>query len=127
MICERCNKKKATVIYRENVNGRVRVLRLCGECTEIFEQAGELEDVSSAVGGFPLLGHVFYESGSILPFCGISKSSAETAGGCRCPRCDSTVDDIVTTGKVGCADCYTVFSRELADMLRTTHGGVGHR
>ncbi len=127
MICERCNKKKATVIYRENINGRVKVLQLCGECTEIFAQAGELEDVSSAVAGFPFPGQPVCTGGSLLPFCGIPKSSAEAAGGCRCPRCDGTMEDIVATGKVGCATCYTVFSRELSDVLRMTHGNVGHR
>ena len=42
MQCQRCSKKKATVFYRESVNGRVKTLRLCGECAEVLEQAGDI-------------------------------------------------------------------------------------
>ena len=53
MQCERCNKKKATVFYRENINGRVKALRLCGDCVEVLEQAGELEDMGTVLSGVP--------------------------------------------------------------------------
>ena len=39
MLCEKCNKKKVTVFYRESINGRNRALRLCNECTDALEQA----------------------------------------------------------------------------------------
>jgi protein arginine kinase activator len=125
MICERCNKKKAAVIYRENINGRIKALRLCGECTEILEQAGELEDVSAAVAGIPFPIAPDEEGSAPLPFLGFSRDSAE--GGVRCPRCDALAQDVISTGRMGCAVCYTVFGRELSDVLCATHGGGEHR
>ena len=121
MICERCNKKKAAVIYRENINGRLKALRLCGECTEILEQAGELEDVSAAVAGFSFPIRPDEEGHSPLPFLGLAQGSAEA--GIRCPRCDATAMDMMATGRVGCAVCYTVFCRELSEALGVSHGG----
>lgn len=129
MTCERCNKKKAAVIYRENINGRIKALKLCEECAELLEQAGELEDVSSAVGGFPFPDCPTEECAPLLPFLSVTvtQDRAESPGGCRCPQCDSTIRNIAETGRVGCAACYTVFGRELEDILRATRGDVGHR
>ena len=42
MLCEKCGKNEATYYYHENVNGRTKTLRLCGDCAEKMEQADEL-------------------------------------------------------------------------------------
>ena len=125
MLCERCNKKKATVFYRESIGGRVRAFRLCGECAEALEQAGELEDVSAAVAGFLSPFALSDESGFSLPFQGLCGGSGST-GGCKCPSCGATMGDIASSGKVGCAVCYTVFSGELAGAIRSAHGKAEH-
>ena len=127
MLCERCNKKKATVFYRENIGGRIKALRLCGECAEIMEQAGELEDISATVAGwispFYLVDDLFN-----LPFhsFGQTVSSAATVAASTCPQCSSSMEDIARTGKVGCAACYTAFAKELTDFIRASHGNVTH-
>ena len=125
MQCERCNKKKATVFYRENLGGRVKALRLCGDCAAILEQAGELEDMSTAISGF--LSPIFlWEDGSLLlPFP--SASAGTVRGGVRkCRVCGATVGEIASSGKVGCAECYAVFGEELSEVVRSVHGSVGH-
>ena len=122
MLCERCNKKKATVFYRESIGGQVRALRLCGECAEALEQAGELEDVSAAVAGFTSPCFLSDESVFPFPFHSLLKGGAS----CACPVCGATVGDIASAGKVGCGTCYTVFESELAGTIRQTHGGTEH-
>ena len=126
MLCERCNKKKATVFYRESVGGRVRALRLCGECAEALEQAGELEDISAAVAGFISPFFLSDESVFPLPFQGLSQGTGRGAVSCKCPACGATVSDISSSGRVGCAVCYTVFSGELAGAIRSAHGKAEH-
>ena len=127
MLCERCNKKKATVFYRENIGGRIKALRLCGECAESMEQAGELEDISATVAGwtspFYLMDDLFN-----LPFLsfGQAVSSAGTVTASTCPLCSASPEDIARTGKVGCSVCYTAFAKELTDLIRTAHGNVAH-
>ena len=124
MICERCNKKNATLFYRESIGGRVRALRLCGECTEALEQAGELEDVSAAVAGFISPHFLLDESSFFLPFH--SLRGADGKGSCKCPICGATIGDIAAAGKVGCSACYTVFAEELQGAIRSAHGRAEH-
>lgn len=125
MLCERCNKKKATVFYRENISGRVRVLRLCGECTEILEAAGELEDISAAIAGFASPFFRGEEGGILLPFPSLWGGTPRSGGG-KCPLCGITFGEISSTGKVGCAMCYDTFSEALAGVVRVTHGKAVH-
>lgn len=122
MLCERCNKKKATVFYRESMGGQVRTLRLCGDCAEALEQAGELEDVSAAVAGF--ISPYFLSDESVFPFP--FHNLLKGAVSCACPVCGATVGDIATAGKVGCGTCYTIFSGELAGTIRQAHGKAEH-
>ena len=125
MQCERCSKKKATVFYRENVGGRIKALRLCGECAEILEQAGELEDMSTAISGF-LSPFFLWEDGSVLlPFP--SPSAGTVRGGVRkCRACGMTLGEIASAGRVGCAECYGTFAEELGDVVRSVHGSTAH-
>ena len=126
MQCERCNKKKATVFYRENIGGRVKALRLCGECAEALEQAGELEDMSIPLSGLlsPLLRG---EEGFLsLPFHGIAPSAPRGTVQ-KCPLCGADYAELAAVGKVGCPACYTVFSEELSEVVRAIHGHSEHR
>jgi protein arginine kinase activator len=122
MQCERCNKKKVTVYYRENRNGRIRALRLCGDCAERMEQAGELEDLSTPLAG--LHARLFNEgllASLPLPPEGWSRSS-----GRKCPSCGGVFSELAVGGTLGCPDCYESFSEELTEPLRILHGRVCH-
>lgn len=125
MLCERCNKKKAVIFYRENISGRTRALRLCAECTEILEKAGELEDMSAVLSCFA------------SPFLQATSSAAEGMGlwlgsaravesPDKCPLCGVSLREIATTGQVGCARCYEVFGEALEEVIRSTHGKAEH-
>ena len=43
MLCERCKKNDATFYYHENVNGKEKTYRLCGDCAKELEMSGEIE------------------------------------------------------------------------------------
>ncbi len=129
MLCERCNKKKATVFYRENINGRVRALRLCGDCTEALEAAGELEDMSAAMTGFASPFCRIDDRLYATPFRLLPRKSAGRTGSAptdACPLCGATAAEIASTGKVGCARCYEVFGDVLAGAIHATHGQSTH-
>ena len=122
MQCERCNKKKATVFYRENINGRIKALRLCGDCTEVLEQAGELEDMGTVLSGIPSPLLVSEDGGWPLPlFVGMDISVKKT-----CPACGESFPKADDRGRLGCPACYTAFSSELEIPLRTLHGRAFH-
>lgn len=140
MLCERCNKKKSTVIYRENISGHIRVLRLCGDCADVLEAAGELEEVSAAFASFssPLfraddsgtLPFLTPTGGKVAPPNSSKRTSTPARGEVsppgKCPLCGSTLADIATTGKAGCAACYDAFGEALHALLRSVHGKAEH-
>lgn len=126
MICERCNKKKATVFYRENIGGRIKALRLCGECAEILEQAGELEDISAAVAGFVSPFFITDDGTYALPFSLPDGSGAKSGGTRRCGVCGATLADMAKSGRVGCANCYGAFAEDLEFTIRSAHGRAEH-
>lgn len=44
----------------------------------------------------------------------------------RCEKCGSTFNDIVNSGKIGCADCYRTFYDKLLPSLQRIHGKTRH-
>ncbi len=125
MLCERCQKRKATFIYRERSGGTVRQLQLCNSCCEVMTRAGELEEVSAPMAGFasPLWGE---EPEGVLPFP-LEKSKAnqmQEEGSCG--GCGMSWPEIVRTGRLGCGACYTAFSSHIGDVLRALHGRATH-
>lgn len=126
MLCERCNQKKATVFYRENIGGRVRAWRLCGECAEALEKAGELEDMSTAISGFMSPFFQSDETFYVFPMISNKRESAPS-GGRKCDVCGITFAEITASGKLGCAACYKAFPDELSYLLRSMHGVTEHR
>ena len=125
MQCERCHKKKVAVYYRENRNGRIRALRLCPECAERLEQAGELEDMSTPLSASlsPLLTYEVGTSRHPLPMAKEGSAYGITV----CPCCGGSFPDMASEGRMGCPDCYRVFSESLQAPLRILHGGAEHK
>lgn len=44
----------------------------------------------------------------------------------RCDSCGSTFNDIVSSGLVGCADCYDKFADKLQPSIFKLHGNAKH-
>ena len=104
MLCSRCHKNEASVYFKQNINGEVREYAFCPQC------AAEAE-----LGFTPL--NLF---GSM--FTG-TKPKTERK---RCTLCSSTFEEIKRNGKVGCAECYSVFADELKPMIDSIHRGARH-
>ncbi|MCQ2429504.1 MAG: UvrB/UvrC motif-containing protein [Clostridia bacterium] len=127
MNCEKCGKSKATVFYKENINGRVRELNLCARCTEQMRETGELEDFSSAFSDFasPLTG--FEEGGPEDLFAPFPESRTQTTSvPDACTSCGSTLHDVISTGRFGCSSCYSAFREQLTDPALLLYGQVRH-
>lgn len=119
MLCENCGKKEANVKYTENINGKVRELNLCEECSKKLG-IGEMNfnmpiDFSSFLGGFM----EDFMTPEIMPMFNNLKTLS-------CDNCGSTFDDIINTGKVGCQDCYTIFEDRLDPIIKKLQGQNRH-
>lgn len=44
-----------------------------------------------------------------------------------CPKCGRSLTEFRKTGKLGCAECYTAFSRPLEATLVQIHAGSTHK
>ena len=125
MNCEKCGTKKATVFYKENLNGKIRSLNLCAQCAEKLRQTGELEDFSSPFLNFlsPLIS--YQEQGTAGFLSGICGKSSGTVQDKVCPICGMTTQKLFAEGLAGCPSCYETFHDEIvfAPNVRSAYTG----
>lgn len=44
----------------------------------------------------------------------------------RCEFCNTSIEEIANTGKLGCENCYSAFYNELLPFIKKVHGSVRH-
>lgn len=113
MICQKCGKKHATTHIRRNINGAVSEWHLCAEC------AGQ-ENLAPVFSG---LMPTFTDFWGTLFGDAASPSIADST---RCEGCGHSFSDIVESGTVGCAKCYTTFYDRLLPSIQRIHGRTAH-
>ena len=119
MLCDNCGKREANVRYSENINGMRKELNLCEECSKKLG-IGKMNfnmpiDFSSFFGDFMQ----DFATPEFMPLFNKMKAL-------KCDNCGSTFDDIVNTGKLGCANCYEVFEDRLDPIMRRIQGSNRH-
>ena len=127
MICERCQKKKASVIHRNTHAGRLSVRHLCAECTEVLESTGELQEISAVLPSY--IAPLSEEGGGRFPFF-FTHTDAEGSGKGRshpkCSLCGMALSDLIAGGRAGCPRCYEVFSTTLSGAISAMYGPISH-
>lgn len=128
MLCEKCNKNPATVMYKENINGHVKSFALCSKCaSELTEISGYGKSVYNTGDAF---GDVFDNMNSIfgslfgLPAHQVRRQSGDEK---KCTLCGATYAELVKEGKAGCPECYKVFAEELSPTISRIHGAGVHK
>lgn len=111
MICQNCNKNKASVYYNENINGEKVEKYLCNECAKELTNA----DFEFSV-PFSMMDVI-----SKLGFC-----QEEDTSKLVCPTCEMTYSEFKNTGRFGCSDCYKAFGSKVNPMLQNIHGHIEH-
>ena len=113
MICDICHKREATVHLTEIINDQVTELHLCEECAK--EKGSEVEqhfDLADLLAG-------------LTDSAGAKPASKEELN-IKCPNCKMTYADLKKIGRLGCSQCYTVFKKSLAPLLKRIHGSTQH-
>lgn len=100
MICEKCGKNPATVIYTQILNGQKSSINICSACA-----AQE---------------SIFDNLGTLLSF------SPNQYRGAVCPVCKTTLAEFTRAGRAGCKQCYSSFRPYAQSMLRKIHGTSAH-
>ncbi len=113
MVCDACKQRQATVHLTEIVNDQMTELHLCEECAN---QKGA--QVESHFGLSDLLS-------GLADFSKTTEVEEEVSTK-ACPNCGMTYDDFRKMGRLGCAECYTTFKRNLTSLLKRIHGSPHH-
>ena len=101
MLCEKCGKNNATVMYTQIINGQKRSLNICSVCASKES--------------------IFDNFGSLLSF-----GTREGVKTTFCPLCNMTLSEFMHKGKAGCGECYRTFRPQTAVMLKKIHGTEKH-
>lgn len=119
MKCTHCNINEANTHIKRVINGQKEEMYLCEECAKELGVMDEFKIEPFSIDS--MFGDSFF--GNLL---GTGSSLNSLVGLNRCATCGSTFKDIVDTGHVGCADCYSKFEDRLSPSIEKIHGKVKH-
>ena len=121
MLCDNCGKREANIRYSENINGVKREMRLCEECSRKLGISQKIDfrmpnlDISNFFGSF-------LEDFTTTDFMPLLNEVKQM----KCESCGATFEDIINTGRYGCANCYDVFEDKMDPILRKLQGANRH-
>jgi protein arginine kinase activator len=124
MLCDRCQKRDAKILYTEIINGVKKEQHLCEECATdytSFQMEKPLLNSDLTLGD--LLSTLFdsYTSAD-------KKKTGETVPTEICDNCGTTYEEFLQKGRFGCAHCYQSFNRngQLGKTLKGIQGAEIH-
>jgi protein arginine kinase activator len=112
MLCDNCGERDAAVHLTTIVNNEVKQQHLCERCA-----AERGVETTVSVPKHPL--------GAFLQAVQEQAATPAVETG-RCSFCGATMNDFRTTGRWGCARCYTTFEPSMRELLRRVHGNSRH-
>lgn len=112
MLCEKCSKKLATTHIKRTVNNVTKEYHLCPECASQlgFSNFSLFDDIGDIWSSF------FNK--------GFANNELSTK---RCKACNSSFDEILENGKMGCSECYLTFREEILPTLEKIHGNTEYK
>lgn len=114
MLCQNCSKNVANTQVKSMINGEYKEYMLCSDCAKKLGYMGTFGSFESGIDNF--FGSLFGQIESNEPKIGLE----------RCNVCGASFDEIVKTGKVGCASCYQNFYEKLKPSIQRIHGNTHH-
>ncbi len=122
MLCDRCQKRDAKILYTEIINGVKKEQHLCEECATdytSFQMEKPLMNSDLTLGDLlsTLLDN--YASTDI-------KKTGEPTPSVICSNCGTTYDEFVQKGRFGCARCYQSFHEQLSKTFKGIQGAEIH-
>ena len=120
MLCDNCKKNEANIKYSENINGQKREMNLCEECSR---KLGIMNKINfNMTTDFPSFFGSLLEDFEELESMPLLKEVKQSV----CDSCNTSFEDIINTGRLGCPNCYDVFSERLDPILKRIQGANRH-
>ncbi len=117
MICELCKQNEAIVHIKKVINGKITKLDLCEECAKNSHQL----EFDSGISLQDFLKGLMSFANKDISFIAQEMDTVP-----RCARCGLSYDELVESGRLGCTDCYSSFSKQLPSVLKRIHGNIKH-
>ena len=122
MLCDRCQKREAKILYTEIINGVKKEQHLCEECATdytSFQMEKPLMNSELTLGDLlsTLLDNYTAES---------KKTSGEEVPSQICDHCGTTYEEFIQKGRFGCANCYRSFGSQLGKTFKGIQGAELH-
>lgn len=128
MLCDRCKKNEATIHVKKVINGKIESLDLCQECARQDEEKGAL-----GAFGFNLAEVLFNidQLGKLQKAFEKEPQDNDPAADAEktvvCSACGWDMASLrKNNGKLGCPECYQVFSEVLENLYKRVQRGNLH-
>lgn len=115
MLCDLCFVSEATLCIQELVTGQAKAVYLCNQCAEGKMLSTDCGDGIVIQSSTPSSSHANQSDSGV----GVGRTK-------RCLSCGRTSDEVMRTGRMGCAGCYDEFSEFLQELLPQIHRGTRH-
>lgn len=115
MLCENCGRNEANVRYTQIVNGIKKEMHLCSECSGKLNLNDFNFSMPFSFSNF--FGNFLsdYDNSVVLPIVNREKEL-------KCDKCNMTYSEFLGSGRLGCSNCYNVFSDKIDYVLDKLHG-----
>jgi protein arginine kinase activator len=131
MKCQKCNKKTASVLIRQVINGKEYEYRFCDLCASEMGLSKQFAFSPEFYTGGGFFSPAFFSG--FTPYAGMQGEPKKGAfvtdkqGSLSCGECKSTLEEISKTGRLGCSRCYDAFGEQLVQIFRRIQSGERHR
>lgn len=145
MLCQKCNKKVATVFISTVVNGKNSQMYLCTDCAKEFHDSMS-PDMQIPFPINDILSNMEFNEDEInnliKDFKGIEDKNVVEGGididntktlpdnsqkvDITCSVCNTSFGEYKKTGKLGCSKCYSTFEKQLKPILEGIYGYSEH-
>lgn len=122
MLCENCGKREANVRYSENINGVKKEMNLCEECSKRLGVTDQMNFRMPSLDFSNFFGSFLEDFASMPDFMPLLDQVKDV----KCESCGYTFNDIVNSGRYGCANCYDVFEDRMDPILKKLQGANRH-
>lgn len=124
MLCDRCQKRDAKILYTEIISGIKKEQHLCEECAAdytSFQMKKPLLSSELTLGNLlSALLDSYYTAG------GVNKTG-DSKPDIVCDNCGTSYEEFLHKGRFGCPDCYRSFHSELGKTLKGIQGSDVHK
>jgi len=124
MLCEKCQKNTATVHMKGLVNGTLKEVHFCQECSiNMVNMEMQLP-----------LGNIFKDIMESVQSMGAQMTIGQPANTRPiqhkapgpCTVCGLNYEQFKTIGKLGCEACYQAFPKEIVALFKNVQGSTRH-